>query len=52
MKGRKPFVVGQRTAKSTTLVVLRSPAKPLFRGPWSVQAVVRAGAARRPALRG
>jgi len=46
MKGRQPFLVGQRTNKSTTVVVLRTPAKPLFRGPWSVRAVVRD---RRPA---
>lgn len=41
MKDRHPFVVGQRTGKSTMVVLLRNPPKPVFRGPWSVRAVVR-----------
>jgi hypothetical protein len=41
MKRRdRPFVVGRRTARGTMVVVLREQEKPLFRGPWTVRAVV------------
>jgi hypothetical protein len=36
----RPFVVGRRTARVTTVVLLRDPEKPVFRGPWTVRAVV------------
>jgi hypothetical protein len=35
-----PFVVGRRTPRGTTVVLLRDQAKPVFRGPWTVRAVV------------
>lgn len=35
---RRPFVVGRRTARSTTLVLC--PPAALLRGPWTVCAVV------------
>jgi hypothetical protein len=41
MKRRdRPFMIGRRTAWGTTVVVLREQAKPVFRGPWTVRAVV------------
>lgn len=41
MKRGRPFVVGRRTRKSTTLVLLEpQQAKPVIRGPWTVRAVV------------
>jgi hypothetical protein len=40
MKGKAPFVVGRKTSKGTTVLLLRGPVKPLFRGPWTVRAVV------------
>lgn len=41
MKRRdQPFMIGRRTAGGTMVVVLREPAKPVFRGPWTVRAVV------------
>lgn len=46
MKGARPFVVGRRTGKSTTLVLLRSPEKPAIPGPWTVRAVVKPEASR------
>ena len=45
MKRMEPFVVGRRTRKSTTVVVLRHPEKPAMPaipGPWTVRAVVKA----------
>jgi hypothetical protein len=36
----RPFVVGRRTSRGTTMVVLREQEKPVFRGPWTVTAVV------------
>ena len=42
MKRGQPFVVGKRTRKSTTVVLLRRPEKPAIRGPWTVRAVVTA----------
>jgi hypothetical protein len=36
----RPFMVGRRTPRQTTVVLLRDPSKPLFPGPWSVRAVV------------
>ena len=41
MKRRdQPFMIGRRTAGGTMVVVLREQGKPLFRGPWTVRAVV------------
>ncbi|HUE77253.1 MAG TPA: hypothetical protein VMM83_04865 [Longimicrobiales bacterium] len=41
----QPFVVGRKTAKGTTVVILRPTQKqkpePRMRGPWTVRAVVR-----------
>jgi hypothetical protein len=36
----QPFMVGRRTSRGTTVVLLREQGKPLFRGPWTVRAVV------------
>jgi hypothetical protein len=36
----RPFMVGRRTARGTTVVLLREQTKPVFRGPWTVRAVV------------
>ena len=41
MKPReRPFVVGRRTARQTTLVVLGRPPLPRIPGPWTLRAVV------------
>lgn len=40
MKGKEPFVVGRRTSRGTTVVVIRAPKKALIAGPWTVRAVV------------
>jgi hypothetical protein len=34
------FMVGRRTAHGTTVVLLRAQTQPVFRGPWTVRAVV------------
>lgn len=48
MKAReRPFVVGRRTGRATTVVLLREQSDPVLRGPWTVRAVV-AAAIRRP----
>jgi hypothetical protein len=36
----QPFMVGRRTARGTMVVLLREQTKPVFRGPWTVRAVV------------
>ena len=36
----RPFVVGRRTRKGTTLVLLRGAERPVFPGPWTLRAVV------------
>jgi hypothetical protein len=36
----RPFMVGRRTRRETTVVLLREQPKALFRGPWTVRAVV------------
>lgn len=36
----RPFVVGRKTAKGTTLVVLSRPPRPRIAGPWTLRAVV------------
>lgn len=38
----RPFVVGRRTRKGTTLVLLQRDEKParVMRGPWTLRAVV------------
>ena len=39
----RPFVVGRRTRKSTTVVLVRTddqPATAILRGPWTLRAVV------------
>ncbi|NIP80211.1 MAG: hypothetical protein GWM90_13710 [Gemmatimonadetes bacterium] len=44
----RPFVVGRRTRKGTTVVLLpgaRKPAQPI-RGPWTLRAVVTPDPAR------
>lgn len=46
MKRNRPFVVGRRTKKSTTLVLIEPQAKPVIRGPWTVRAVVTPEPAR------
>lgn len=46
MKRSEPFVVGRRTSKGTTVLVLRGPEKPAIRGPWTVRAVVSPLAAK------
>jgi hypothetical protein len=38
----RPFIVGRRTPRETTVVLLRDQPKALFRGPWTVRAVVTA----------
>ena len=40
MKGKEPFVVGRKTSRGTTVVVIRSPKAPRIAGPWTVRAVV------------
>ncbi len=39
MKRKEPFVVGRRTPKGTTVVLLRG-AQQIFPGPWTLRAVV------------
>ena len=41
MKRKQPFVVGRRTQKGTTVVLLRGTERPIFPGPWTLRAVVR-----------
>ena len=36
----QPFVVGRRTRKGTTVVLLRDTKGPIFPGPWTLRAVV------------
>ena len=36
----QPFVIGRRTRKGTTLVLLRGAQGPVFPGPWTLRAVV------------
>lgn len=36
----QPFMVGRRTRRETTVVLLRDQPTPPFRGPWTVRAVV------------
>jgi hypothetical protein len=36
----QPFILGRRTARGMTVVLLRETGKPVFRGPWTVRAVV------------
>ena len=36
----QPFVVGLRTRKGTTMVLLQGPDRPVFPGPWTLRAVV------------
>jgi hypothetical protein len=40
MKRNEPFVVGRRTPKGTTVVLLRGTDRPIFPGPWTLRAVV------------
>lgn len=45
MKGttKVPFVVGRRTARGTTVVIVKganAPVVPVLRGPWTLRAVV------------
>ena len=40
MKRKQPFVVGRRTQKATTVVLLRGTERPIFPGPWTLRAVV------------
>jgi hypothetical protein len=42
-RGDRPFMVGLRTARQTTVVLVRPEPRPLFPGPWSVRAVVTPG---------
>lgn len=42
----RPFMIGRRTPKGTTVVLLREPGKPVFRGPWTVRVVVTPGPVR------
>jgi hypothetical protein len=44
----RPFVVGRRTRKGTTVVLLRPEAKkvPAIPGPWTLRAVVTPGPTR------
>jgi len=39
-RGEQPFVVGRRTQKGTTVVLLRGAERPIFPGPWTLRAVV------------
>lgn len=41
MRGKQTFVVGRRTRKSTTLVVVRWAPSPIV-GPWTLKALVSA----------
>ncbi|HET9982227.1 MAG TPA: hypothetical protein VFQ38_01515 [Longimicrobiales bacterium] len=41
MRGKQTFVVGRRTRKHTTLVVLRCGPSPIL-GPWTLKALVSA----------
>lgn len=36
----QPFVVGRRTQKGTTVVLLRGAKRPIFPGPWTLRVVV------------
>lgn len=36
----QPFVVGRRTQKGTTVVLLQGADRPVFPGPWTLRAVV------------
>lgn len=36
----QPFVIGHRTRKATTVVLLRGADRPVFPGPWTLRAVV------------
>ena len=36
----QPFVLGRRTQKGTTLVLLQGAHRPIFPGPWTLRAVV------------
>lgn len=40
MKRGQPFVVGRRTRKGTTVVLLRGADGPVFPGPWTLRAVI------------
>lgn len=47
MKRSEPFVVGRRTSRGTTVLVLpRQQVKPAIRGPWTLRAVVAPGRAK------
>jgi hypothetical protein len=41
MRGKQTFVVGRRTRKHTTVVVLHGGAAPIL-GPWTLKALVSA----------
>jgi hypothetical protein len=45
-RGERPFMVGRRTPRTTTMVLLSEQDRPVFRGPWKVRAVVRPGSPR------
>jgi hypothetical protein len=36
----QPFVVGRRTQKGTTVVLLRGADRSVFPGPWTLRAVI------------
>lgn len=44
-RSERPFVVGRKTAKGTTLVILGRQPRARIEGPWTVRAVVTAVAA-------
>ena len=39
-RGDRPFVVGRKTSKGTTVVVLSREPRGRIKGPWTVRAVV------------
>lgn len=39
-RDEQPFVIGRRTSKGTTVVLLRGADRPVFPGPWTLRAVV------------
>ena len=39
----QPFVIGRRTRKGTTVVLLQGADRPIFPGPWTLRAVVTPG---------
>ena len=39
-RDEQPFVIGRRTRKATTVVLLRGADRPVFPGPWTLRAVI------------